>query len=676
MPPRGFFFFRQISMPDFFHAGPLGDDPAAPSLRFSIDEGDVANEFLRQGPVAAHMLLSSGRAARLIVAFPAGNSAVGLWFEPGPLPRHWDRIAGLHPVQGRDHAGRALYGVRGQVALRGGALKVRGAVLSSARVLRDYQADGRLPSGVDAAMRHDEAGVHWSRDRLDGGAGYALSLTLDSGTLETDADGAVCLLPGDDGALHLTITALCGETPLTPMAPSALLRRPDAGDARTRHSLAFLSYEEKLLAGSWRFNTYFGRDTLMSLALLMPALQPRTVEAAFGAVLSRLAASGEVAHEEDIGESALLHPEAQQHPLDQPICDYKMVDDDFMLAPVMAAYLATRSEAEATAFLAGRTAGGLVYRDLLLSNARLVLEKAAPFARAPGWQQLVALKPGQVTGDWRDSSDGLGGGLYSYNVNAVLVPAALRAVARLAASGVLGGQGAELAGAAAMADQWEAHASDLFRVELDAPAARAAVTRHAAELGLDPHAAIASLDHGAHAFHGISLNALGKPVPVLHSDFGFALLLQAPPAAEIERELAALMRPFPAGLMTDIGLLVANGAFAAPAQRALFGPDRYHGAVVWSWQQALLACGLARQRRRGDLPASTQAALAAAEQTLWGAIGATRAQGNSELWSWQYRDGRFHMQPFGPASATADESNAAQLWSTVYLAVLPPAEAV
>lgn len=663
-------------MPDYFHACSLPADPAAPLLRFSIVEGDVANEFLRQGPVAAHMLLSSGRAARLLVAFPAGNSAVGLWCEPGPLPVHWDRVEGLHPVEGRDHAGRALFGVRGQVALRGGALRLRHAVLSSARVLRDYQIDGRVPAGIAAAARHDSAGVHWSRDRLDGAAGYALSLTLDSGTLETDAGGTVCLLPGADGVLRLSITALCGETPLTPMNPGQLLRQPDAGDTRTRHSLAFLSYEEKLLAGSWRFNTYFGRDTLMSLALLMPALQPRTIEAAFGAVLSRLTASGEVAHEEDIGESALLHLQAQAHPAGVPICDYKMVDDDFMLAPVMAAWLASRSAGAADAFLVGRTACGRLYRDLLLSNMRLVLDKAAPFAHAPGWQRLIGLKPGQVTGDWRDSADGLGGGSYSYNVNAVLVPAALRAIAALGASGVLGEHAGELDGAGAMAAQWEAHASELFRVECSAAAARAAVTRHAAELGLDPHAALASLDDGPHAFHGIALDASGQPVPVLHSDFGFALLLQEPPAAEIERELAALMRPFPAGLMTDIGLLVANGAFAAPAQRALFGPDRYHGAVVWSWQQALLAAGLARQRRRTDLPDSTHTALADAERALWQAIGATRAQGNSELWSWRYRDGRFHMQPFGPASATADESNAAQLWSTVYLAVLAPPEAV
>lgn len=657
-------------MPDFFQASALPADPADPLLRFSIDEGDVANEFLRQGPVAAHMLLSSGSAARLIVAFPAGNSAIGLWFEPGPLPFHWDKVANLHPVQGRDGARRPLYGVRGQLALHGGALRLRAAVLSSARVLREFQSDGVMPATVAPTVRHDAAGVHWSRDRLDGGAGYALSLTIDSGSLDADGD-ALCLLPGGDGVLRLTVTALCGETPLTPMPLDQLLRQPDAGDARTRNSLAFLSYEEKLLAGSWRFNTYFGRDTLMSLALLMPALTPRAIEAGFGAVLSRLAASGEVAHEEDIGECALLHPHAHAHLPDQPICDYKMVDDDFMLAPVMAAYLGGRSATEAQAFLARRTAGGLVYRDLLLNNIRLVLDKAAPFASAPQWQQLIGLKPGQVTGDWRDSADGLGGGTYSYNVNAVLVPAALRAIESLA--GVLGEQ---FASATSMAAQWEAHASELFRVECSEEQARAAVAVHAAELGLDPHAAQGSLAAGAHVFNAIALDAAGQPVPVLHSDFGFALLLQSPPAAAIERELAALMRPFPAGLMTDVGLLVANSAFAPPAQRAMFGPDRYHGAVVWSWQQALLASGLARQRRRGDLPASTQQALADAERALWQAIGATRAQGNSELWSWQYSDGHFRMQPFGPGSATADESNAAQLWSTVYLAVKPPTDPV
>jgi len=45
---------------------------------------------------------------------------------------------------------------------------------------------------------------------------------------------------------------------------------------------------------------------------------------------------------------------------------------------------------------------------------------------------------------------------------------------------------------------------------------------------------------------------------------------------------------------------------------------------------------------------------------------------NSELWSWTCQDGQFRIAPFGASGADVDESNAAQLWSTVYLAVRPP----
>lgn len=638
-------------------------------LRFSILEGEVANEFLRQGPVAAHMLLSSGRAARLIVAFPAGNSAAGLWFEPGADACHWEPVEQLEPVHALDHAGRVLYGVDARLALRCGPLTVRTALLSSARVLRDYQASGTIPPAVLHQFDGDAGALRWWRDRADGGAGYALSLRLEAGTAEAGADGAWRLRPGKDGLLRMRVTALCGERPLVPMAMPELLRAPEAGDARTRNSLAFLSYQEKLLAGSWRFNTYFGRDTLMSLALLMPALTPRAIDAALGAVLARLGGAGAVAHEEDIGECAWLYHGAS--PAEEPVCDYKMVDDDFMLAPVLARCLAERTPAEAAAFLGRQTPAGHSYRALVLRNIELVMAKAWRFAAEPVAANLVGLKPGEATGDWRDSEDGLGGGRYSYNVNAVLVPAALRAIAMLNAGGILGPDSA-LAGVAMLAEQWETHAPPLFKVVRGAAQAQREAADYAAELGLDPDAvpvAGAGLE-----FHALALDAAGRPVPVMHSDFGFALLLQHPPADMIERELAALMRPFPAGLMTDVGLLVANAAYAGAALRPRFGPDRYHGAVVWSWQQALLAAGLARQRRRADLPPSTLAVLARAEQALWPVIHATRARGNSELWSWQYRDGRHHWHPFGPSAATADESNAAQLWSTVYLAVVPPAQ--
>lgn len=651
--------------------------PDEPALRFSLPEGLVANEFLRQGPVAAHLLLTSGSAPRLLVAFPAGNSATGLWFEPefepDMQPVHWSDAEQLRAVQGRDGKGRLLYGIATETGADRATLAVAGAVLSSARVLRDYQHDRRLPPGIHNTVHFTADSVCWSRDRLDGAAGYAITLQVLNGRVDTDAQGRVilCALPGQ--TLHLRLTALSGETALQALPASELLRDPAAGTLRARQSLAFLSYRDKLLAGSWRFNTYFGRDTLMSLLLLMPALTPQAIEAGLASVLERLAPNGAVAHEEDIGECALLHGGAGA-----PVYDYKMVDDDFMLAPAVMAYLLEHPDGagRAAQWLAQCGADGEPRGAALARNFRLVLQLAGPFARQPGIATLIHLKPGLPTGDWRDSADGLGGGTISCNVNAILVPAALRAIAALHASGLLAPYVQDDAAAAAgLAQHWEEQAPGYFLVHYPAQAARASVRRCAAELGVDAAPAVASLPDQDLEFSAIALDAQGQTIPVLHSDLGFALLLQQPPAAWIERELSAIMRPFPAGLMTGVGLVVANGAYAADALRPLFGPDRYHGAVVWSWQQALLAAGLARQLTRRDLPASTRAQLTAAQDALWAVIGPTQAQSNSELWSWRWADGHYAMQPFGPGAATADESNAAQLWSTVYLAVRPPLEA-
>ncbi|HEV7559328.1 MAG TPA: hypothetical protein VGO00_27825, partial [Kofleriaceae bacterium] len=52
------------------------------TLAFHLREGAVDNYFYRRGPVAAHLLVTSGTTARILVAFPAGNEGVGLWFEP------------------------------------------------------------------------------------------------------------------------------------------------------------------------------------------------------------------------------------------------------------------------------------------------------------------------------------------------------------------------------------------------------------------------------------------------------------------------------------------------------------------------------------------------------------------------------------------------------------------
>jgi hypothetical protein len=119
-------------------------------------------------------------------------------------------------------------------------------------------------------------------------------------------------------------------------------------------------------------------------------------------------------------------------------------------------------------------------------------------------------------------------------------------------------------------------------------------------------------------------------------------------------------------------VVVANPVFTTPELQARFSKNAYHGTVIWSWQQAVLAAGLARQLERRDLPEPLRERLLVAQRRLWRAIEMGRKVINSELWSWSYRDGHYEVAPFGANASDADESNAAQLWSTVYLAIHAP----
>ncbi len=648
-------------------------------LSFAVDEGLNLNSFLRAGPVAAHLLLRSGSDPRILVAFPAGNSGVGLWFAHVEETATWKMVGKPRPYSAQDGRGRALHGIVADTAIRASALSIKQAVLSNVRVLRDYQALGTFPAQVGTEAVVSGSTVTWARDRLDGAPGYRLSIEVTHGILQHGAFHA-----GGDGNIGLRITALSGEAPLSPLAGPDLLNGHARPDFAARNALSFLSYREKFLAGSWRFNTYFGRDTLMSVRLLMPALKPVAVEAGLDAVLSRLSALGQVAHEEDIGEFAILdHLHAEGSKSDAPTYNYNMIDGDYMLAPVAGAWLLddARGRRRAQAFLARwDSRHGEAPRTMgahLVSNLRRVVDSAAAFADAPLAIHLIGLNKGFMAGQWRDSDEGLGRGRYAYDVNAVFVPAALAVASRLYASGLLdpylsSGDRALLARATAMAAIWRAKAAPLFTVEVANDPARQQIKSYATALGVVPDAALRSLGNEPVRFHALSLDAQGAQVPVLHSDEGFELLFGDPSPAELDQAISAMLRLFPAGLLTDVGIVVANPVFATTAVQARFSSNAYHGTVIWSWQQAVLAAGLARQMQRRDLPDATRQHLLAAQRQLWRVIEASRTVRNSELWSWAYVDGKFRVAPFGASQADVDESNAAQLWSTVYLGIEPP----
>jgi len=151
---------------------PLG----ARTLAFRIDEGRNINSFLRDGPVAAHLLLRSGTEPRILVAFPAGNSGVGLWFEKTSANVAWTLVSPPKPVMRLDEERRPLRGIEFEISADVPELQPLAAVLSSVRVLRDYELQRNAPDEVMVKPRVTGNVISWERDRLDGAAGFRLSI--------------------------------------------------------------------------------------------------------------------------------------------------------------------------------------------------------------------------------------------------------------------------------------------------------------------------------------------------------------------------------------------------------------------------------------------------------------------------------------------------------------------
>jgi hypothetical protein len=457
--------------------------------------------------------------------------------------------------------------------------------------------------------------------------------------------------------------------------------------------------------------------------MLMPGLTRDVVEAALTAVIERInlrpnlpdpsfdytVEVGDVAHEEELADyAAWKNATADPRPDDlrQPRYDYKMVDDDFLLAPVLVEYLArvrsevgdpAQADAVVDAFLARTRSDGVTFRAAIEANLRLVLDRARPFADDPAAPadkitRLVALKPTVPVGQWRDSDMGIAFGRYPFDVNVGLVPGALEAAQALYTAF---GHAANAADAGAIRAGWK-DIDELFRIRKPLAEIQANVADYAADLAIaDTSGQLQPEPDGTYSYDGIALDGSGQPLPVLHTDHGFVMEFTHPSATYLKRVARTLTRDFPAGLMSGVGVMVANPALAPESYRItdprdLTTPDddqvvtlrsrftnsHYHGTVVWSWQQALLASGLRRQLERADLDPATRDDLKDAECTLWRTIDAAEAVRAGELWSWAANAaGGLEYRPFGYNLADVDESNAAQLWSTVYLVVKAPTPA-
>ncbi|KAJ9637127.1 hypothetical protein H2199_007413 [Coniosporium tulheliwenetii] len=681
-----------------------------PYENYFYSDCHASNQVVITSPLPDSNLTIIG--PRLLVAWPAGNSGVVAFFEPqngvnGSLTISLENSTTtgqpLAPVYSAPSsaAGNPLVGVQGYIRLNSPAV-LDVAILGSIRTIRDFT------EGPSILIPQIQNAINF--DQLDGGAFSLSRRWLDNETMtylnfapSADDDSASITLNNRtlefEAGLYLfsasfdypQLDQLSPEEVLNPASRSLIAQNPDQAV-----SLSFLSYTTKLLAGAWRFLTYFGRDSMISALLLQPVLsegENGAMEAVISAVLERInSTDGSVAHEETLGDYATYLNLQNNVTSTAPIYDYKMIDTDFFLPVLMRAYFVdTIVGRERTSAFFETTATvdpaneGLSYADLALISAEKIVNSSAAFASAGGQttENLIHLKEGQIVGQWRDSTYGIGGGRIPYDVNTALVPAALRAIAALSAAGFFPEHPDWNETAARYAQVWEDETLQFFQVTIQPAEARDLVESYVEESGF-PGPVTQNITSDV-TFYGLALEGNNDQplVRVMNTDDCFRLFLvnstnQTQLSVFLDQAARHVMDPFPIGLSTSVGLVVANPAYGGdPVYAANFTNNAYHGTVVWGWQLAMMARGLELQLDRcnpntGDVPdycADTPlyGRVRAAYNHLWDLLEQNEEYLSSEVWSWVFENGDYVYTPLGSShhhrgrirrKATLDSSGA------------------
>ncbi|KIV88592.1 hypothetical protein PV10_08262 [Exophiala mesophila] len=676
---------------------------------------------------------------RLVVAWPAGNSGICTFFQPsngrnGSLSMTLVNSTLGNPLSpvfrnASNSSDYPVVGVEG-VLLFNSSATLTIPILGSIRTIRDFTEGPSLLQDViqDAInlTRYERTGASYSRLWLDNVTTSTFTIVPFGNTqtnISIDAENKTI----DFGAGFYSFSASFNYPQLTQLSPDEVLNEASASlidqqpDQTT--SLSFLSYSEKLLAGAWRFLTYFGRDSMISALLLEPVLSQgngSATEAVIGAVLERInRTDGSVCHEETIGDYATFLNREENITSTDPGFTYPMIDTDFFLPILMQQYF--NHSPDRIEPLMSRDAGtfdpdndGLTYGNLTLINAEKIMNITAPFARNQTENNLIHLKPDEIVGQWRDSTYGLGGGRIPFDVNTALVPAALRAIALLARTeGVYANDTrVNTSNWATLADTnaqiWEEETLRFFEVNITADDARDRLDSfvNSSTFYNGPTNDSSLPEDGNITTYAIALQGYDDldSVDVLHSDTAFRLFFlnasSSTPEAEaqetrfINATADSLVRPFPAGLLTPQSMVVANPALSgSDVLMENFTNSAYHGTVVWSFQLAMMAKGLERQLARCNTtryvvpdnstrtPAwcddeTVEPNVRRAYNALWDSIDANAAQLQSEVWSWTYDNdtATYTTTPLGalpppPGVSSGTESNVRQLWSLTFLAV-------
>ncbi|WOO80634.1 uncharacterized protein LOC62_03G004159 [Vanrija pseudolonga] len=531
--------------------------------------------------------------------------------------------------------------------------------------------------------------------------------------------------------IRFTATFNSSSPQMVGLSPAEVLAQPSSSDSPVRRrvleairdnataitaQLSFLTYDSVSLGGGWRYLTYMGRDTLIALKLLMPVLSPHAIEIILTAVIERFQADGDdrsmVCHEELVGDYASYKLQNNS----QSRCNYDVSDTHFLLLPVLADYFDTAGTARAAAFLArNHSSGAGTYSDIVTKHASMVMRHVFNYHIKTQAHNMNGYFDG---GNWRDSPAGNGHARWFFDVNAGMIPASVRAIQCLINDGLIGtGNGTiyALSRADSIASKYESYCPETFQaVSLTEGECEceALLKDYIDELGLST-----SLLYGAG-----SLNATGTPGAgwndpdqvvtegysrgfyslvsehdrkghILHSDIAFPLLYSTHVPAELIRGTARALQPYPRGLLTNVGMVVANAAYDGnKTKRAEFTNRAPHGAVVWGFQQALMAAGVARQlaacapsNNRTPLRRAAPwapwcrdkklvAALEQAQTRLWDSIAGSAPVLYNEMWVpvWNATEGKFTIGDLATLNPSAPEGNAFRLWSYGMLGLVDP----
>jgi hypothetical protein len=744
------------------------------TLNLSLVSGDFSNYVLRDNDTSATLLLNTNASAqsfgynRFLVAFPAGNSGAMTNFtalsngtSAGNSTASNSSLA-INLVNGTFASVRRDYnqsGVQGTLSFSGSAL-MNETVIGGVRAIRDVVEGGLQPNPLFSWNVSTANDTYIELIRL------WLNQTAVPGTNETAQYGMHMVFSAKQGmsfgkpsndsqpnfAFNKADNATAGivdfvvtlnETSLTGLGREDVFSAPNDTVAGLESQMSFLAYSNKFLAGSWRFLTYFGRDTLFTLNLLLTnkTLSATSIEAVLSAAISRInVSSGYVCHEETIGDYATFInlQNNQSYKGNEPFYDYKMVDTHFLVLPALAEYYLLYQAGDngtvnqtaidaANTFLSQNSTlqNGTTFRTLLDANVQYILNISSAFANDSTAANLVRIEQNQPVGNWRDSNTGLGDGTYPLDVNIAHVPAALHAIADLAEVGILNGT---LNSTRQAAQIWEAMAPTLFEVSIDQQTAEQRLQAYAANISLPDSllygngslnatmtndvtgsndtanvnsTALGSSISGNNTvsgnmtYYALSLTDAGQTVEVLNSDVSFALVFARNLTTDFVRRAVATLQPYPRGLLTNVGNLIANPAYDGNATNAAeFTFRDYHGTVVWGFAQGFMAKGLARLQAAcktnqtaedrllvAKLPrlsycddTEVMQSITEAQVLLWQGInGAGESNKYSELWSQEFNNvtNKFDVVPFGSVATTKTEADAIQLWSYGFLALTP-----